>query len=164
MTVTIAAGSSLVGPGSAGQADHVAMGSFRYAAEQAGKSRQHGGIHLEDDDNQLQRHRHLPHARGWASRALTLEGATMATDASDWEQQRQELDAEPWDWVSSELAPLPLAEGACQRGLGRQRPFRYCGRPEQGVGPETTTLLVSHRPGPNHSGAALLRETVICGG
>jgi len=44
----------------------------------------------------------------------------MATDASDWEQQRQELDAEPWDWVSSELAPLPLAEGACQRGLGRQ--------------------------------------------
>jgi len=33
----------------------------------------------------------------------------MATDASDWEQQRQELDAEPWDWVSSELAPLPLA-------------------------------------------------------
>jgi hypothetical protein len=62
MTVTIAAGSSLVGPGSAGQADHVAMGSFRY--------------------------------------------------------------------------PLPLAEGACQRGLGRQRPFSGAAAPNRELGPK----------------------------
>jgi len=57
LTVTIAAGSSRVEPRTATQPGVPAKPitlkwtNFRYAAEQAGKSRQYGGIHFEDGDN-----------------------------------------------------------------------------------------------------------------
>jgi hypothetical protein len=92
MAIAIAAGSSFVGPGSAGPADHVAIGSFRHVAEQASKSRERGGIHLEDDNNQTSMAPPCDRPFQSGPAGPDAEGATMATDASDREQQRRELE------------------------------------------------------------------------
>jgi hypothetical protein len=76
MTVTIAAGSSRVEPRTATHPGVPAKPitlkwtNFRYAAEQAGKSRQYGGIHFEDGDNHAREAGAAVGKQAWA-KALT---------------------------------------------------------------------------------------------
>jgi hypothetical protein len=44
-----------------------------------------------------------------------------------------------------------VAEGVRRQGQGRQTPSGVAAAPDRSVGPETTTLVVSTRPRPNHS-------------
>jgi hypothetical protein len=76
MTVTIAAGSSRVEPGVVpAKAITLKWTSFRYAAEQAGKSRQYGGIHFEDGDNHAREAGADVGKQAWA-KALTYFSGT----------------------------------------------------------------------------------------
>jgi hypothetical protein len=76
MTVTMAAGSSRVEPRTATHPGVPAKPitlkwtNFRYAAEQAGKSRQYGGIHFEDGDNHAREAGAAVGKQAWA-KALT---------------------------------------------------------------------------------------------
>jgi hypothetical protein len=81
MTVTIPAGSSRVEPRTATHPGVPAKPitlkwtNFRYAAEQAGKSRQYGGIHFEDGDNHAREAGAAVGKQAWA-KALTYFNGT----------------------------------------------------------------------------------------
>ena len=81
LTVTIAAGSSRVEPRTATHPGVPAKPitlkwtNFRYAAEQAGKSRQYGGIHFEDGDNHAREAGANVGKQAWA-KALTYFNGT----------------------------------------------------------------------------------------
>ena len=76
MTVTIAAGSSRVEPGAVpAKPITLKWTNFRYAAEQAGKSRQYGGIHFEDGDNHAREAGAKVGKQAWA-KALTYFNGT----------------------------------------------------------------------------------------
>jgi hypothetical protein len=81
MTVTIAAGSSRTEPRTATQPGVPAKPitlkwtNFRYAAEQAGTSRQYGGIHFEDGDNHAREAGANVGKQAWA-KALTYFNGT----------------------------------------------------------------------------------------
>jgi hypothetical protein len=83
MTVTIAAGSSRVEPRTAthpgvpAKAITLKWTNFRYAAEQAGKSRQYGGIHFEDGDNHAREAGADLGKQAWA-KALTYFNGTAS--------------------------------------------------------------------------------------
>jgi hypothetical protein len=81
MTVTIPAGSSKVEPRTATQPGVPAKPitlkwtNFRYAAEQAGQSREYGGIHFEDGDNDAREAGAKVGKQAWA-KALTYFNGT----------------------------------------------------------------------------------------
>jgi hypothetical protein len=76
MTVTIPAGSSRVEPGAVpAKPITLKWTNFRYAAEQAGKSRQYGGIHFEDGDNHAREAGAAVGKQAWAN-ALTYFNGT----------------------------------------------------------------------------------------
>jgi hypothetical protein len=81
MTVTIPAGSSRVEPrtdthpGVPAKPITLKWTNFRYAAEQAGKSRQYGGIHFEDGDNHAREAGANVGKQAWA-KALTYFNGT----------------------------------------------------------------------------------------
>jgi hypothetical protein len=81
MTVTIGAGESRVEPRTATHPGVPAKPitlkwtNFRYAAEQAGKSRQYGGIHFEDGDNHAREAGAAVGKQAWA-KALTYFNGT----------------------------------------------------------------------------------------
>jgi hypothetical protein len=76
MTVTIPAGSSRVEPGAVpAKPITLKWTNFRYAAEQAGKSRQYGGIHFEDGDNHAREAGAKVGKQAWA-KALTYFNGT----------------------------------------------------------------------------------------
>jgi hypothetical protein len=78
MTVTIPAGSSRVEPGAVpAKPITLKWTNFRYAAEQAGKSRQYGGIHFEDGDNHAREAGAKVGKQAWA-KALTYFNGTAA--------------------------------------------------------------------------------------
>jgi hypothetical protein len=80
MTVTIPAGSSRVEPRTATHPGVPAKPitlkwtNFRYAAEQAGKSRQYGGIHFEDGDNHAREAGAAVGKQAWAKALAYFNG------------------------------------------------------------------------------------------
>jgi hypothetical protein len=85
MTVTIPAGSSRVEPRTATHPGVPAKPitlkwtNFRYAAEQAGKSRQYGGIHFEDGDNHAREAGAAVGKQAWAKALSYFNGTATPT-------------------------------------------------------------------------------------
>jgi hypothetical protein len=76
MTATIGVGKSRVEPGAVpAKPITLKWTNFRYAAEQAGKSRQYGGIHFEDGDNHAREAGAAVGKQAWA-KALTYFNGT----------------------------------------------------------------------------------------
>jgi hypothetical protein len=76
MTVTIAAGNSRVEPGAVpAKPITLKWTNFRYAAEQAGKSRQYGGIHFEDGDNHAREAGAKVGKQAWAKARTYFNGS-----------------------------------------------------------------------------------------
>jgi hypothetical protein len=85
LTVTIPAGSSRVEPRTATHPGVPAKPitlkwtNFRYAAEQAGKSRQYGGIHFEDGDNHAREAGAAVGKQAWAKALSYFNGTATPT-------------------------------------------------------------------------------------